>query len=147
MTILPKKWKLLMNDRYGFRLKVYLEELCKALRRRIIAIKIKVIFGVKSSPLDLFEWDHDKYFSIITLTFIYFASTFFLFFCNYDITSLQPLIVNSLNGRISSIKRFISRNLSLNPTKTYKPDGCKATLYASSWNTLYNSRVLKITKK
>ena len=62
------------------------------------------------------------------------------------LTSLHPLMVNSLNGLISSMRRFIRRNLSLNPTKTYKPDGWSAILYASSWNTLYNSSVLRYKK-
>lgn len=39
------------------------------------------------------------------------------------LTSLQPLMVNSLKDLMSSINRFISRSLSLNPTKMYKPEG------------------------
>ena len=39
------------------------------------------------------------------------------------LTSLQPLMVNSLKDLISSINKFISRSLSLNPTKMYKPEG------------------------
>ncbi len=50
------------------------------------------------------------------------------------ITSLQPLIENSLNCFISSIKIFIRRSLSENPTSTYRPEGCNAILNASSEN-------------
>ena len=59
------------------------------------------------------------------------------------LTSLQPLMVNSLKDLISSINRFISRSLSLNPTKMYSPEGWRAMLQHSSWNSLYCSNELQ----
>jgi hypothetical protein len=40
------------------------------------------------------------------------------------------------------MSRFMSLSLSENPTRTNRPEGCRAMLNASSWNSLYSSRVL-----
>lgn len=61
-------------------------------------------------------------------------------------TSRHPRIVNSLNGRMSSMRRFISRSLSLKPTRMNSPDGWRATLYASSVKSLRSSSELKTSR-
>lgn len=58
------------------------------------------------------------------------------------LTSLHPRMGNSLEVRMSSMSRFMSRSLSEKPTRTKRPVGCRATLKASSWNSLYCSSVL-----
>ena len=45
-----------------------------------------------------------------------------------SLTSLHPLIMNSLNDLISSIKIFMRRNFSLKPTNRNRPLGCIAML-------------------
>lgn len=67
--------------------------------------------------------------------------------CGCDVTitwptSLQPRTVNSLTVRMSSMSRFISLSLSEKPTRMKRPLGCRATLCASSWNSLYSSNNL-----
>lgn len=62
-------------------------------------------------------------------------------------TSLQPRTVNSLKVRMSSISRFISLSLSEKPTRMKRPVGCRAKLYASSWNSLYSSNTLVTVMK
>ncbi|TNN79623.1 hypothetical protein EYF80_010205 [Liparis tanakae] len=53
-----------------------------------------------------------------------------------------PRTVNSLTVRMSSMSRFISLSLSEKPTRMKRPLGCRATLCASSWNSLYSSNNL-----
>jgi len=60
----------------------------------------------------------------------------------HSLTSRHPRMLNSYAGLMSSMKMFISRNLSLNPTSAHRPVGCSATLYASSVNSRYSSNVL-----
>ena len=57
-------------------------------------------------------------------------------------TSRQPRMVNSLKVRMSSMRMFIRRSLSLKPTRMKRPLGCSAMLYASSANSLYSSMFL-----
>ena len=59
-------------------------------------------------------------------------------------TSLHPRIINSFTVRMSSIRRFISLSLSLNPAKIKRPVGCNAMLMTSSSNSLYKSSELKL---
>lgn len=47
-----------------------------------------------------------------------------------------------MKARMSSISRFMSRSLSEKPTRMKRPVGCRATLYASSGNSLYSSNTL-----
>ena len=55
---------------------------------------------------------------------------------NYKFTSLQPLMLNSLNVLMSSINKFCNLSLSLNPTRMYNPEGWRAILNNSSGNSL-----------
>lgn len=59
-----------------------------------------------------------------------------------QLTSLQLRTVNSLKMRKSLMRRFISLSLSEKPTRMKSPVGCRATLKASSWNSLHSSTVL-----
>lgn len=59
-----------------------------------------------------------------------------------QLTCLQPRTVNSLKMRMSLTRMFISLSLSEKPTRTKSAVGCRATLWASSWNSLHRSTVL-----
>lgn len=59
------------------------------------------------------------------------------------LTSLHSLTGKSLKTCMSSYSTLINRSLSGNPTKQKRPVGWSATVYASSQNSLYSSKVLK----